>query len=295
VDKDFENFKEFVKTYSQSTQKLYLHYLTQFFSFVKKSSQDVEAVDAMRYLNFLREQKNYSDNSIASVRRVLSAYFGKHVGKDIMAKIPIKRTKHLPVILTREEVKRLIDAADTEKEKLVIEFLYSTGVRVSEAVAIERQQIDKKRGLLRIRGKGDKDRYTVIPLDWLRRYSQVWKKKKQRYLFAKKNNKPYGVLAFERIVRRAAEKARLRKRVTPHTLRHSFATHLLEMGENIRKIQKLLGHSSLATTQIYVSVSTKEIAKTPSLLEGLSCSFRNCVLRKLGKGRRSDRASRAKG
>lgn len=268
-DKDFEDFKEFAKTYSASTQKLYLHYLTQFFGYCKKSSSKVESVDVMRFLNYLREEKNYSDNGIGSVRRVMSAYFGKHMGKDIMRKIPIKRSRHLPVVLTREEIKKLIGGARNEKERLIIEFLYSTGVRVSEAVATERQHIDKSRGLLRVRGKGDKDRYTIIPLDWLQRYGKGWKKKKQRFLFAKKNNKPYRVLTFERIVKRAAGNARLRKRVTPHTLRHSFATHLLERGENIRKIQKLLGHASLATTQLYTEVSTKEIVKTKSLLEGL--------------------------
>lgn len=268
-DKDFEDFKEFAKTYSASTQKLYLHYLHQFFEHCKKTSQDVEAVDVMRFLNYLREQKNYSDNGIGSVRRVLSAYFSKHMEMKIMHKIPIKRSRHLPVVLDREEVKRLVNAAGSEKEKMIIEFLYSTGVRVSEAVAVERQNIDKTRGLLRVRGKGDKDRYTIIPLDWLQRYSKAWKKKKQRFVFAKKNNKPYKVLTFERIVKRAAEKAKLKKKVTPHTMRHCFATHLLERGENIRKIQKLLGHSSLSTTQLYIEVSTKEIVKTKSLLEGL--------------------------
>ncbi len=270
MDKDFEDFKELAKiSYSKSTQNLYLLYLHQFFNYCKKTSQKVETMDIIRFLNHLKEEKNFSDNGIASVRRVLSAYFGKHLGTDIMRKIPIKRARHLPVVLSREEVKRLINAADSEKEKLIIEFFYSTGVRVSEAVAVERQDIDKIRGLLRVRGKGDKDRYTIIPLDWLERYSKVWKKQKQRFLFAKKNNTPYGVIAFERVVKRVAKKARLKKHVTPHTLRHSFATHLLERGENIRKIQKLLGHASLATTQLYTDVSTKEIVKTQSLLEGL--------------------------
>jgi len=270
-DKDFEEFKEQLKiSKSSETTRVYLLYLNKFFAFCKKPSQKVDSFDIIKFLNSLKA-KGMSDSGLASVRRILSAYFSGFLGKrQILKKIPVKHSMKQPIVLTREEVKKLIACAGSVRNKLVIEFLYSTGVRVSEAVRAKRSHLNEAKGTLFVpSGKGDKDRVTVFSKAWLKRYKRHFTKKRQKFIFAKKNGKPYSKKTFENIVAFAVKRAKLKKKITPHTLRHSFATHLLESGESIRKIQALLGHSNLATTQIYTHISTKQIEKTRDLLSDL--------------------------
>jgi len=269
-DKDFEEFKEQLKiSKSPATTRVYLLYLNQFFDFSKKSSQKVQSMDLIRFLNRLKE-RGMSDGGLASVRRILSAYFSSFLGRTkLLKKVPIKRSSKQPVVLTKEEVRQLIAAGGTKRNKLIIEFLYCTGLRVSEAARAERQHLNEAKGTLFVpSGKGDKDRTTVFSRLWLARYKRHFTKKRQRFVFAKKNGKPYSSKTMENIIVLSARRGKLRKKITPHTLRHSFATHLLEAGENIRKVQVLLGHSNLATTQIYTHISTKQLESTADLLEG---------------------------
>lgn len=269
-DKDFEEFKEQLKiSKSPETMRVYLLYLNKFFAFCKKPSNKVESVDLIKFLNHLKEG-GMSDGGIACVRRVLSAYFSNFLGKSRMLKrIPLKRSQVLPVVLTRDEVRQLIAHGGSKEKKLMIEFLYSTGLRVSEAVKAERSHINENNATLFVpKGKGNKDRYTIVSRQWLKRYKNTCTKKRQKFVFQKKKS-PYSEETFRCLVVNAARKAKLKKKVTPHTLRHSFATHLLDAGENIRKIQELLGHASLATTQIYTSISLKQIEKTKNPLEDL--------------------------
>ena len=186
-------------------------------------------------------------------------------------KIP-KKAKKLPVILTRDEVKALIGAAKLGRNRLIVEFLYSSGVRVSELTKLKIEDINLKEKIAKVvGGKGNKDRIIILSDKWVKKIKKYLDKRKIKnpWLFSKKNGKPLSVDTIQRIIKEAAQKAGIQKEVTPHKLRHSFATHLLEAGENIRKIQELLGHSSLNTTQIYTHVSVDQLKKVVSPLDKL--------------------------
>lgn len=269
-DKDFEDYKQELELASESTKSVYLFYLNKFFDLVKKPSREIKRPDVIKFLNSLK-----ADNQAIATQkmalRVLSAYFKKYLDrKHVTEGISLPRESKERVVLTREEVKDLIGAPKlSERDRLIIEFVYCSGVRVSEVVKLEKRDIDFDTRLVRVRaGKGLKDRTTICSKKWVKKYLK-WCKKRQKFLFCKQNGSPYSIDTIQHIIRGAAEKAGIKKKVTPHTLRHSFSTHLLEAGENIRKIQILLGHSNLNTTAIYTHISTKEIGETKDLLEKL--------------------------
>jgi len=191
-----------------------------------------------------------------------------------MSHVRVART--LPVVLSREEASRLIESARTLKHRTALSVAYGAGLRVSEVTALKVGDIDSKRMLLRIeKGKGQKDRYALLPQILLDRLRMWW-----RYAQAEGKVLPGGYLfpgldpvdslstrQLNRAVHEAAAAAHIEKRVTMHTLRHSFATHLLEQGENIRTIQVLLGHKKLETTALYTHVATETLSKVLSPLE----------------------------
>ena len=179
---------------------------------------------------------------------------------------PRKKQK-LPKVLSKEEVKTLIHSTNNIKHRCIVSLLYSAGLRRSELINLKLEDIDSKRMLIHIRdAKRGKDRYTLLSkntLHDLRQYYKAWKPKS--YLFEGPKCKPYTGSSVEKIVKRAALKASILKKVTPHMLRHSFATHLLESGTDLRHIQTLLGHDSSKTTEIYthVAVSSFNSIKNP--------------------------------
>ena len=194
-----------------------------------------------------------------------------------MAKMhPVRMSRTLPIILSREEVSRLLDAAKNLKHQTALSVAYGAGLRVSEVTALKVGDIDSKRMLLRVeQGKGQKDRHALLPPLLLERLRTWWR-------FARAQGKvlPGGYLfpgldpvdsmstrQLNRAVHEAAIAARIDKRVTMHSLRHAFATHLLEQGENIRTIQVLLGHKKLETTALYTHVATETLRKVLSPLE----------------------------
>jgi site-specific recombinase XerD len=191
-----------------------------------------------------------------------------------MSHLHVART--LPVVLSREEAGRLIDCAPSLKHRTALSVAYGAGLRVSEVTALKVGDVDSQRMLLRIeKGKGQKDRYALLPPILLERLRAWW-----RYARAEGKVLPGGYLfpgldpmdslstrQLNRAVHEAAKAAHIDKRVSMHTLRHSFATHLLEQGENIRTIQVLLGHKKLETTALYTQVATDTLRKVLSPLE----------------------------
>jgi len=183
--------------------------------------------------------------------------------------ITIKRPKkenHIPVTLSKQEIKILLSHIKNEKSNLIVSFVYAVGLRVSELVNLKVEDINLLENIGNIRQtKGNKDRVFNIPnflLYQIKNQLQKQEELKQKYLFSGRNGK-ISIRNIQKIVSKAAKRANL-KGVHTHTLRHSFATHLLEDGIDIRKIQKLLGHSNLSTTQIYTHVSNKELKKIKS-------------------------------
>ena len=226
------------------------------------------------YLVYLVEERNASRSYHTQAVSALKILFdGVLRSPELAEAIPRpRREKRLPAVLSKEEIARLIAAARHPKHRLLLMLLYSSGLRVGEVVRLTVQDVDIERGLLRVRdGKGGKDRYTLLSakaLAELRSYQEVFRC--ARWLFeGGRDGRPYTVRSVQHVVQQCAARAGIPRAVTPHTLRHSFATHLLEAGTDLRYIQELLGHGSSRTTEIYTHVTAARLAKIRSPLDDL--------------------------
>jgi len=256
---------------SEYTLRNYKDSNIKLLNFIKKEPDQVNEDDVKQFI-----AENLSQASSSSIILFLSAIryaYSNILKKDITSGIKRpRREKRLPIVLTKEEVKKLMKAAKTKKSKLIISLMYACGMRVSELVNLKilDLEFDEKIGHIR-QAKGNKDRIFNIPdfLDKkLQKQASDQKENNQEYLFSG----PKGKLStrnIQKIVNKAAKDAEIKKQVHCHTLRHSFATHLLENQVDIRKIQELLGHADLSTTQIYTHISTEELKKIKSPLDEL--------------------------
>lgn len=275
IEKQVRAFREelVIVGYSKRTLKMYTLYVRDFLSHAKKQGRECRREDIVSYLAYLREDRKLVGTAMALVFAALKFFFKRYLKMPIMddLKSP-KKAKKLPSVLSKREVKTLIKATKAGRNRLIVEFVYSTGVRVSEAANMKVDALDFAQGVASVRGgKGNKDRVIVLSKNWCKNAKKYLKRKKikSEFLFSKKNGKPISSDTIERIVRAAAKKAGITKHVTVHILRHSFATHLLEAGENIRNIQVLLGHAGLNTTQIYTHVSTEALKKVKSPFDNI--------------------------
>lgn len=257
--------------YSQQTIKTYTLYADDFSEFIKKPMEEVTRDDIVSFLAHMKTQKKCSNATLSLVHSCLKFLFHEVLKKKLLDEIKTpKKEKKIPDVLTKDEVRALIHATKRGRNRLLVEFLYSSGVRVSEAVKIKVNNMDLKEKTAMVKGgKGNKDRLIILSKIWAKNIKKYLAKKKvpSEFVFSKKNGKPISVDTVQRVIKKASQKAQIRKEVTPHTLRHSYATHLLEAGENIRKIQELLGHASLNTTQIYTHTSTAQLKKVISPLD----------------------------
>ncbi|MEM3112861.1 MAG: tyrosine-type recombinase/integrase [Candidatus Pacearchaeota archaeon] len=256
---------------SEYTIRNYLSANMGLLDFTGKKPEEIKEDDIKKYMS-----EKLSNKSSMSIILFLSAI--KYAYLNILKTDPTigikrpKREKKIPTVLTKEEVKVLLDKCETKKSKLMLSLLYAAGMRVSELInlKIEDLQFDENIGIIR-QAKGKKDRIFNIP-NFLKNdlISQVENQKnmKQEYLFSGPNGK-LSSRNIQKIVQFLSLKAGIKKQVSCHTLRHSFATHLLENGTDIRIIQELLGHSDLSTTQIYTHISKEELKKIKSPLDGL--------------------------
>ncbi len=256
-----------IRGFSNKTIKAYLYHLLKFLTFVNKPYNEINENDIRNYFTYLMYKKDASTSTISLIKSALKFCFDEILNFNIVNIKTPKSEKKLPTVLTKEEVKLLIKNAENKKERLIIKFLYSSGLRVSELCNLKVSDLELDQGIGWVRhGKGAKDRIIILSeklIKDLRRYEP-----KSEFLFPGKNGR-MSERNIQLIINKTAKKAGIRKKVTPHTLRHSFATHLLEQGVDIRKIQKLLGHANLQTTQIYTHISTAEIKKIRSPLDEL--------------------------
>ena len=212
----------------------------------------------------------YSDKSRSYLR---SAYFAlKFFHENVLnqkfdEKIPLAKNKgKLPVVMNKDEINKMFESTMNLKHKLVLMFLYYTGIRVNEIVNLKWEDLDFERGTVHLKtAKGEKERIVFFH-EKLKSFIEYFNLKKEGFVFLSNFGKKYDKRTVQTIVKNASIKAGISKKVAPHILRHSFATHLLEAGADIRHIQKLLGHSSLQTTQIYTHVANKDIKKLANLL-----------------------------
>ena len=184
-----------------------------------------------------------------------------------------KTPKRLPTVLTKEEIKKLFNAIENKKHKLMIELLYGAGLRVSELINLKvgNLEIDNGYGFVR-GGKGNKDRLFILSqklIDRLKELIEEGSLDKNSYLFNSNKNLKYDIRTIQQIVKKAGKKAKIEKKISPHSLRHSFATHLIENGYDVSSVQALLGHKSPETTFIYLHASSKRMINVKSPLDDL--------------------------
>ncbi len=258
--------------YSPRTVEMYVPYVQGLLETVNKEPGKIERSDIVSFLA-KKKEKGSSNATIGLVHAALVYFFKTFLKLPVMEDIKIpKKAKSLPVVLTKDEVRDLLKAAKIGRNRLILQFIYSSGVRVSEAVNMLAEDINLKERMGKVKsGKGNKDRIIILSKNWCRLAKKYLNRKKTKspFLFSKKNGKQLSPDTIQRLVRVCAKRAGIQKEVTPHTLRHCYATHLLEAGVNIRNIQELLGHSNLNTTQIYTHVSTEQLKKVENPLDNL--------------------------
>ncbi len=252
-----------LKGYSQKTIENYIHHIKKFAA-SEKQPRD--------YLLALIEKGN-SNETVRSAGFAIK-FCLKALNKDqpdlqdILHNLPnLKREKKLPIVLSKEEIERLVSATKNINHRLIIQIGYSAGLRISEIINLQWQDIDFGRNLIHLkRAKGKKDRIVMLSVKVKESLLNLTANK-QDNVFLTNRSGEYSQRTIQKIIENAAEKAGIRKKITPNTLRHSFATHLLENGTDIRYIGDLLGHSSISTTLIYTKVSNKDISKIKSPLD----------------------------
>ena len=258
-----------IKNYSPQTEKSYIHHLNLFLDYAKISKvSDIDAKFLLEYFNHLKQVKNFSYSSmkqaLASIRFLYLDVLKKEIDFDFFIKM--KKPNSLPNVLTIDEVKKIIDSIANLKHKAIISTIYSCGLRISEAINLKISDINSSALTIKIvNAKGNNDRYVMLSeklLELLRNYFQEYKPKK--YLFEGQYGKKYSARSIQEIFNKAVKTVGVRKKVTVHTLRHSFASHLLDNGTDIRFIQELLGHKHLSTTQIYTHINPVSVKKIKS-------------------------------
>ena len=249
-----------LKQYANNTVKTYVSCFEKFINFYNDRDLDqIDENDVRNYLKLLTQNNwsiSYINQSINSIKFYYEVVQGMP-NRFYEIERPRKKRK-LPEILSKDEIKEIINATNNLKHRCILSILYSSGLRRSELLNLKLSDIDSKRMLIKVNdAKGNKDRYTLLSesaLVDLRSYYLQYKP--NIYLFEGQKKEKYSVTSIVKILASAVHKAGIKKHVTPHTLRHSFATHLLENGTDLRYIQLLLGHNSTKTTEIYTHVAT---------------------------------------
>jgi integrase/recombinase XerD len=259
------------KHYAFNTAKLYLAHFTKFVAFSNtRGVNELTDIEINAYLNYLvvnGKSKSYINSSVNAIKFYYEVVLGMP-NRFYSVDRPRKDQK-LPKVISRKEVFDMIKLTTNLKHKCIISLLYSSGLRSSEVLALRIKDIDSKRMVINVLySKGNKDRHTLLGkqlLSLLREYYLIYKPKE--FLFEGQNGGSYSSRSLVNVVVAAGKAARTSIKVTPHILRHSFATHLLENGTDIRHIQALLGHSSTKTTEIYTHVATNHLKSIKNLLD----------------------------
>jgi integrase/recombinase XerD len=262
------------KRYSINTARTYISCFEKFINhFSGYKLIEITEEEIQQYLN-LKARQGVSSSQLNQILNSIKFYF------EVVKEMPNRfysidrphKEERLPKVLSVEEIFKIISSTNNIKHKCILSLLYSAGLRRQELLNLKIEDIDSDRMTIVIReGKGRKDRYTILStkvLEDLRVYFIEWKPK--IYLFEGSKGNQYGRSSVSKILQRAAKKAGIQKKVTPHMLRHSFATHLLESGTDLRYIQTLLGHNSSKTTEIYTRVTFGNIQKVNSPFDSLS-------------------------
>ena len=263
-----KKYKELLiqKRYSNNTQRIYCNYFKDFNSYFKDNELDKLTTEQINsYILDLIQSKKISISQQNQRINAIKFYYEKILGrnKQYYALHRPNKEHKLPKVLTKNEVKKILASCNNLKHHCILILIYSAGLRRSELINLKVSDINSERMIVNIvDAKGKKDRISLLSENTLKLLREYYKKyKPANYLFEGMKGGKYSPTSVAKILKKTALKAGLQKNVTPHMLRHSFATHLLEQGTDLRYIQELLGHNSSKTTEIYTHVSKKAIAK----------------------------------
>ncbi len=268
VKEEMEKFREYLEgeKKSENTVEQYVRYASQMLIFIGKRGNKITPGDLRKYKIYLSTKKKYSKNSIYLALKAATSYL-KFIGREELAREikPPKRPKQMPKYLTEEEVRRLMEAAEgNPRDYAIISLLAYSGLRVSELCNLRVEDVDLSERVVYVHsGKGDKDRIVVISehaAEAIEAYL-LTRDDDLEYLFSSRKSEKISRVQVFRLVKEYAIKAGIKKKVTPHVLRHTLATTLLKRGVDIRYIQQFLGHSSVATTQIYTHVDDESLRR----------------------------------
>ena len=274
---EFIDYLRFEKKYSENTIESYKRDLSKINLYLKKDFTKLKKIDIQKYIQNL--SKNESSNTISRTISTLKSFYkfleiNKYTNTNPLTTIiNPKLTRKLPKVLSEEEIDKLLEINLNNdfdyRNKAMLELMYSSGLRVSELINLMVNDIDLDNSVVRIFGKGSKER--IIPLndyaiDALKEYilyhrPKLFKQKENNYLFLNNHGKQMTRQGFFKILKNIAKEKQIKTEFSPHTLRHSFATHLLKHGADLRSIQELLGHSDISTTQIYTHITNEMLEK----------------------------------
>lgn len=260
------------RKYSRQTIQAYVYHNRSFCRFAGKKPEEITGEDFKAYLAYLDRVKDMSSSTMNLAISSVKFFYSVVMKNDFLdEQCRPRHDKRLPEILSRGEVKLLLDKETNPKHRLLLMIAYSSGLRVSEVIMIKKADIDFSRKTILIRGKGRKDRYTMLSdraAAFIREYCEVFTI--DTWLFPGQPGRDHiSIRAAQKIFDKAIRKALIQKKLSIHSLRHSFATHLLENGTDVRYIQSLLGHASLRTTERYTHVARRSLLKIQSPLDVL--------------------------
>ena len=279
---DYLRYSQIERGLSENTITAYRQDLYEFLDFIKKEGMTSWPTKAVDIDAFLARQRDL-DKATSSISRMISSLrkFYQWLARQDIQKInpmleidPPKKEHRLPVALTEEEVTTLLKQPDVDKklglrDRALLETMYATGIRVSELINLKLKNLHEDLKLVKVLGKGSKERLipiSEVALSWIKRYEKkvrdpllLQKNKSSEFIFLNNRGEALTRQAVWQIIKRYCKMAGIEKDVTPHTLRHTFATHLLENGADLRVVQEILGHSDISTTQIYTNLTQKHI------------------------------------
>lgn len=264
------------KGVSNDTIQNYLYDLRQFFACLDKHEViDLKSDDIQQFIRIQTQNMMSVPTILRRISSIKNFYLFLEKERIISFQIEEldkpKGAKKLPICISIEEVEALLNAPDLSKpegqrDRAMLEVMYSSGLRISELLSLKLKQINYERGTIRIIGKGNKERIVPIgdyALDYLNLYLEDGRRKNKNrnseFLFLNRYGDPVSRVYFFKQVKKYAKEANIKEEISPHTLRHCFATHMLENGAELRAVQEMLGHTNIATTQIYTNISSKRI------------------------------------
>jgi len=261
-----------LRRFSPKTIACYLACMKGVAKHFRKSPAELGDEEIRAYLHYLMEERKVSQSVLVQTYSALKFFFEKTLQKQWNAfRIPrCKQRRKLPGVLTREEVESILSATKNLKHRAILMTIYAAGLRIGEVTHLKVSDIDSGRMMIRVNeGKGLKDRYSLLGernLEMLRLYWRAYRP--LGWLFPGRNAScPVSISAIQRVFKTSLEKAGIKKKASVHTLRHCFATHLLESGTDLYYIQRLLGHKSASTTSVYLHLTGKEIGKIKSPID----------------------------